>query len=87
MSEIDRIAKELDGADVPKEVWIGTDSTADRVTWLITHNKLNQQNSRSRFKAMNELADLVEAVLAGPIDENWSVKADEALVLAGRRQP
>lgn len=87
MAEIDRIAEELNNADIPKEVWIGTDSTADRVTWLITRNKLNQQNSRSRFRAMNELADLVEAALTTGLDDDWRIKADEALVLAGRRQP
>jgi hypothetical protein len=88
--ELKRIEKELDAADVPKEVWIGTDSTADRVTWLITRNQLNQQNSRSRFKAMNELADLVESALVATmsrLDDDWCIKADEALVLAGRRQP
>lgn len=86
MKEIDRIAKALDDADIPKEVWIGTDSTADRVTWLIIRNRLNQQNSRSRFKAMNVLADLVEAALTTGIDDNWRTNVDEALMLAGRRQ-
>lgn len=87
-SQLSRIEKELNAADVPKEVWIGTDSIADRVTWLITRNQLNQQNSRSRFKAMSELADLVEAALqTTSLGEDWRVKADEALVLAGRRQP
>lgn len=88
MSEIKRIEHELNEADVPKEVWIGTDSTADRVTWLVTRNKLNQQNSRSRFKAMNELADLVETVLSSSTfnNEDWRQKAESALVLAGRQK-
>ncbi len=88
MGEIERIEQQLDAAGVPKEVWIGIDSTADRVTWLITRNALNQQNSRTRFKAMNELADLVQIALAGgAIDKDFRVKADEALVAAGRIQP
>jgi hypothetical protein len=87
MSEqLERIERELDEANVPKEVWIGTDSTADRVTWLITRNELNQQNSRSRFKAMNELADLVETAITYDVSDDWLTRADEALVLAGRRQ-
>lgn len=87
MTELERIEHQLDVANVPKEVWIGTDSTVDRVTWLITRNTLNQQNSRTRFKAMNELADLVQLALIGPIDQNFRIKADEALVAAGRIQP
>lgn len=87
-NEIQRIEKELNDADIPREVWIGTDSTADRVTWLITRNKLNQQNSRSRFTAVNALADLVETVLASTTFSNdeWRQKAKDALVLAGRRK-
>jgi len=85
--ELRRIENELNEANVPEDVFIGTNSVADRVTWLITRNKLNQQNSRSRFKAMNELADLVEiALVPNGLNEDWRVKADEALVLAGRRQ-
>lgn len=85
---IDVISRALDDAGIPKEVWIGTDSTADRVTWLITRNKLNEQNSRSRLKTVNKLADLIEILLeTGSLDINWHIQASEALVLAGRRQP
>lgn len=89
MNELKQIAKDLDTAHVPKEVWIGTDSTADRVAWLIIRNKLNQQNSHSRFKAMNELAELVEIALqigTKNLGENWRSRAYEALVLAGKKQ-
>lgn len=54
-SDLKRIEEELNEADIPKQVWIGTDSTADRVTWLITRNKLNQQNSRARHKMLERL--------------------------------
>lgn len=84
---LERIEKELNAANVPEDVFIGTNSVADRVTWLITRNQLNQQNSRSRFKAMNELADLVETAITYDVSDDWLTKADEALVLAGRRQP
>lgn len=85
--QLARIERELDEAGISREVWIGTDSTADRVTWLITRNRLNQQNSRSRFTAMNALAELVETVLGMTVsnDDGWRSKAEEALVLAGRR--
>lgn len=49
MNELKRIEKELDEANVPREVWIGTDSTADRVTWLIGRNKLNEKAASDRF--------------------------------------
>ena len=80
--ELARIHYELNDAGVPEQVWIGTDSTADRVTWLIVRNKLNQQNSRSRLKAMNSLADIVEKL---ELDGHLRKEAETALVLAGRR--
>jgi hypothetical protein len=85
--QLSRIERELNEAGIPEEVWIGTDSVADRVTWLIVRNKLNQQNSRSRFKAMNELAALVETAITYDVSDDWLTRADEALILAGRRQP
>lgn len=33
--ELQRIKTLLDEAHVPREVWIGTDSTADRVEWVL----------------------------------------------------
>jgi hypothetical protein len=50
MNELNRIEKELDDARVPREVWIGTDSTADRVTWLINRNRLNRRAASERFE-------------------------------------
>ena len=80
--ELERIERELNDTGVPKEVWIGTDSTADRVTWLITRNKLNQQNSRSRFKAMNALANVVRALTID--DAALREEAEAALIPCGK---
>lgn len=81
--ELERIARELNDAAIPQEVWIGTDSTADRITWLITRNKLNQQNARLRHKTIEALADCLEAAMKGNLQLD---EAHSALVLAGRRQ-
>ena len=85
-SALKRIEQELNDANVPKEVWIGTDSTADRVTWLITRNKLNQQNSRSRHTALQNCAEVIEAALISTDSPEWREAAKYALQLAGRRQ-
>jgi hypothetical protein len=85
-NQIQRIEEELNAAHIPKEVWIGTDSTADRVTWLITRNKLNQQNSRSRHTALQNCAEVIEAALISTDSPEWREAAEYALQLAGRRQ-
>ncbi len=83
---LQRIESELNAANIPKEVWIGTDSVADRVTWLITRNQLNQQNSRSRHTALQQCAEVIEAALISTQSPEWREAAEYALILAGRRQ-
>lgn len=79
--QLARIDRELNDSGVPQEVWIGTDSTADRVSWLIVRNKLNQQNSRARFKAIEELADVLEIS-----SETLEAIREKVLIAAGKRQ-
>jgi hypothetical protein len=85
--QLKRIESELNAANIPTVVWIGTDSTADRVTWLITRNELNHRNSRSRHKTIEALSEVVEAALQSITDAHWQEQAEHALILAGRRQP
>jgi hypothetical protein len=42
-SEVRRIAEMLDAARVPKEVFIGTDSTADRVQWVLRRLEMKER--------------------------------------------
>lgn len=53
MSDLQRIEKELDEAHVPREVFIGTDSTADRVTWLLRRSENLKHAASTRFQTFS----------------------------------
>jgi hypothetical protein len=84
-TQIQRIESLLNVADVPQEVWIGTNSVADRVEWLTIRNKLNQNSSRNRHAIIETMADVLESALQTTcLGKELRKRAKKALVLAGR---
>lgn len=71
MDELERIETEMDEARVPREVCIGTESTADRVTWLIRRLRLVERRDKERFEKFS-----VEIGCLAAVKDQWRT-ADE----------
>lgn len=69
MDQLKRIENLLNENHIPKDVFIGKDSTADRVEWLIRRNKINQERATKRFNTFSDEFAILSTV--GSSHEDW----------------
>lgn len=88
-NQLDRIEQLLNEHSIPKEVWIGTDSIADRVDWLIRNRRLYKKASESRLEMLDALVFAANEALKYVETVNYFEQArsgnlnEEAACLAG----
>ena len=68
--QYNKIEQLLDGDRVPQEVWIDTDSVADRVQWLITRKNLLDGRAKKRFEMIEHLVFACNEALKHVQSEN-----------------
>lgn len=77
-----KLHKILDGLGVPRQVWIGTDSAADRLEWLKKRIALLEHDA-AQLDVLNEARGAVERLRA----ENATLAEERDLAVAHDRQP
>lgn len=68
--QYNKIEQLLDDDRVPQEVWIGTDSVADRVQWLIARKNHLDKSAKHRFEMIEQLVFACNAALKHVQSEN-----------------
>ena len=68
--QYNKIETLLDSDRVPQEVWIGTDSVADRVQWLITRKNHLDKSAKHRFEMIERLVFACNEALKHVQSEN-----------------
>jgi hypothetical protein len=54
MDELNKIKRLLDEYFVPQDVWIGSNSTADRVEWALKRKKIKENQASIRFDMFSD---------------------------------